>query len=398
MNTSFTAIAALASVVGIATPTLAAKPVASDPCLTVSEETFPSFVFSKTIEVSQNIWATGTFLADASGRCTKWISNWPRSVNLRYKSGDDNSGVALVLAKSGNDIVVGLSSISFSANGPVATQLSGPTPVLDTTDIPLPPDLLPPWEEPGLKFGAPESEWISPDGTQLLMKAGLYTSANEAAGIGPSIVTCSLSYVGSTIEPIDPLTCREVHRFAQPAANWHEIVAWGAVPGTIYSTHPSSVDPKINSLYRLTVQAAATVVEEIFHNGGILWGVRATWDAATQKEIVAVYEHAAPGSGGCSRVIVIDAYDCSSEDSEDRTCDILNEKGMRSMTWLPDGRLAGRGRTPTKKGNGQCFETESIVAYPAIDPTNTPPTVLTTTPSNPYNLCRTCIEGSAGSW
>ena len=115
--------------------------------------------------------------------------------------------------------------------------------------------------------------------------------------------------------------------------------------------------------------------------------------AVTNGEIVAVYEAAPPGGTRCSKVIVIDAYNCTA-----LNCAVVNQKGMRSITWLPDGRLAGRGQTPPKKGNGTCLENESFVAYPAIDSNNTPPTVLETTPSLPWNLCRSCIEGSTGGW
>jgi len=371
------------------------KPTSPDACVTpdvVTEVTFPSFVFTKTIEVSQNVFATGTFLADATGKCTRLIGTWPGSVDFRYNA---DANLALVLTSSGNDIVVGLSSVSFGANGPVATPLSGPTPVLDTTAIPLPPDLT----STGWKFGGPEFNRVSPDGSQLLMKLQIATSSGGGTGVGPSIVTCSLSYdTDSTIEPIDPATCREVHRYVS-GANWHEIVAWGTLPGTIYSTHPSSADPMKNSLYRVTVQPppAPSVVEELFYNGGILMGARASFAppgaAVTNGEIVAVNEGSPPGGTRCAKVIVIDAYNCTA-----LTCSIINQKGMRSITWLPDGRLAGRGQTPPKKGNGTCLEDETVVAYPAIDSNNTPPTVLTTTPSLPYNLCRTCIEGSGGGW
>jgi hypothetical protein len=218
-------------------------------------------------------------------------------------------------------------------------------------------------------------------------------------GVEPSVVTCNLSYdAQSTIEPIDPATCREVHRYAIHA-NWHEIVAWGALPGTIYSTHPSSVDPMLNSLYRLTVQPppAATVVEELFYNGGILMGARANLAppgaAVANAEIVAVFQKVLNGDTRCSQAIVIDAHNCTA-----LNCPIVNQKGMRSITWLPDGRLAGRGQTPPKKGNGTCLDEESFVAYPAIDSNNTPPTVLETTRDLPYIRCRECIEGSGGGW
>jgi hypothetical protein len=379
--------------VAVGSPALAAKPTPPDGCVGVMETTFPAFVFTKTIEVSQNVFATGTFLADRTGKCTRLIGTWPGSVDFRY-NGDAN--LSLVLDTSGNDIVVGLSSVSFGASGPVATQLSLPTSILDTTQIPLPPDV----DSTGWKFGGPEFNRVSPDGSQLLMKVGLGTGTGQETGFGSSIVTCSLSYdADSTIKPINPATCREVHRYAPLGDKWHEIVAWGALPGTIYSTHPSSANPMRNSLYRVTVQPppAPSVVEELFHTGGILMGARANvapLGTTVNGEMVGVFEHVPNGSTRCSQVIVIDAYNCDAS----LNCAKVNQKGMRSITWLPDGRLAGRGQTPPKKGNGTCLEDESFVAYPAIDSSNTPPTVLETTPDLPYNLCRTCIEGSAGGW
>lgn len=379
--------------VAVGSPALAAKPTPPDGCAGVMETTFPAFVFTKTIEVSQNVFATGTFLADRTGKCTRLIGTWPGSVDFRY-NGDAN--LALVLDTSGNDIVVGLSSVSFGPNGPVATPLSGPTSILDTTEIPLPPEVPTHW-----KFGGPEFNRVSPDGSQLLMKVGLGTGTGEETGFGSSIVTCSLSYgTDSKIQAIVPETCREVHRYAPLGDNWHEIVAWGALPGTIYSTHPSSANPMRNSLYRVTVQPppAPSVVEELFHTGGILMGARANVApplTTVNGEMVGVFEHVPNGSTRCSQVIVIDAYNCDAS----LNCAKVNQKGMRSITWLPDGRLAGRGQTPPKKGNATCLEGESFVAYPAIDSNpNTLPTVLATTPDLPYNLCRTCMEGSAGGW
>jgi hypothetical protein len=253
----------------------------------------------------------------------------------------------------------------------------------------------------GWKYGA-AIDRVHSNGSQLLFKIGLSTGTGEESGFGPSIVTCNLSYdVDSTIMPVDPATCREVYRYATNA-NWHEIVSWGALPGTIYTTHPSSVDPMKNSLYRVTVRTppAPSVVEELFYNGGILMGARANvappGAPVTNGEIVAVYEYVPTTSGTrCSKAIVIDAYNCTA-----LNCPIVNQKGMRSITWLPDGRLAGRSQTPPKKGNGTCMEEEAFVAYPAIDSSNTPPTILTPTPATIACLApfRDCMEGSGGGW
>ena len=117
-------IVTLLLVLAVGSPALAGKPTTPDGCVTptvVTEATFPAFVFTKTIEVSQNVFATGTFLADATGKCTRLIGTWPGSVDFRY---NDIAHLALVLDTSGNHIVVGTSSVSFGASGPVVTPLS----------------------------------------------------------------------------------------------------------------------------------------------------------------------------------------------------------------------------------------------------------------------------------
>ena len=112
-------IVTLLLVLAVGSPALAAKPTTPDGCVGVTDATFPAFVFTKTIEVSPNVYAKGTFLADASGKCTRLIGTWPGDeVDFRYNAG---ATVALVMGTSLNHIVVGLSSVSFGASGPVVT-------------------------------------------------------------------------------------------------------------------------------------------------------------------------------------------------------------------------------------------------------------------------------------
>jgi hypothetical protein len=91
--------------------------------------------------------------------------------------------------------------------------------------------------------------------------------------------------------------------------------------------------------------------------------------------MVAVYE---AGQSGCSRVLVLgDAGTCGPNN-----CQILNGAGApsRSLSWLPDGRMAGEGQTaPNRKG--QCSASGSIVVFDPLDPNGSTTTI---TPSGSY--------------
>jgi hypothetical protein len=64
---------------------------------------------------------------------------------------------------------------------------------------------------------------------------------------------------------------------------------------------------------------------------------------------------------------------------------------MLTVTWLPDGRLAGKDQTPPDR-KGKCASGVGFVAYPAIDASSTPGTFLIPlTGGNNF-------EGSGGGW
>jgi hypothetical protein len=151
------------------------------------------------------------------------------------------------------------------------------------------------------------------------------------------------------------------------------------------------------SLYRLTLRSApaAALAAEVFNNGVEFSSIKATavpiGPDASYGELVAI---AQGGPNGCANAVVIDAYSCTG-----LSCRVLNQKGMRSVTWLPDGRLAGRDQTPpSRRNSGQCFMIDQLVAYPAVDSSNTAATLLTKTPSSPYRSCIFCMEGARGGW
>lgn len=393
-----------ASLVLASAPALAAKPTPPpppDPCKSpsvVTEASFPSFIFARNITIKNGPYTTGTFLADATGKCQKKISeSWPgsREVNLRY---DADTNLLLIV---GAGLVAGMTQVSFSPTTGPSVPFVGPLVTLVTgAQIATPAELT----SAGWTFFVTSDPRISPDGSQILFKRS-YLNENVTPE-WPSwsldtFWTCALTYDGnSMIEPVDPSSCTEIHRApVNDNNNYGSHAGWGVKEGTFYITQPSTADRLHFSLYRLTMPPAASPgLVEIFSNGAVLDGVRATATtdpAVSNGELVAVYEFDPP-LRSCSTVFVIDAYDCAGPGS----CDVLNNQGqgngLRSMTWLPDGRIAGRGQTAPNR-QGRCYTSGenatlggTLEAFPAIDPYGTPATVLTT--GGGY------FEGAEGGW
>jgi hypothetical protein len=358
------------------------KPTEPDPCVSpnlVTEATFPSFVYTTVHSTSP--WATAVFLGDASGRCTKKVGVVPgqETVGLKY---DADSNLALIVFEDSIGVEVVTASIGFDANGPSISAVTAPVTLLDASPL-VPPDLAG-WI---IEYGTSNVR-ISPDGAQVVMNI-LYLADADWSSWVESLWTCDLSYdAQSRIQPIHPSSCREVNRGVLDQAG--SGVAWGAVPGTLYVRRPASFDSTQVSLYRLTLQPppARALVEELFNDGGTLTTVRATATSAPEVsngELVALYEDVRSPTY-CSKVVVIDAYNCAN-----LNCPIVNTKGMRTVTWLPDGRLAGKGQTPPDR-RGRCQVGDGFVTYPAIDPYDTPATWLH--PLTGQNN----FEGSGGGW
>lgn len=383
-----------AALVLVSAPALARKPAPpppSDPCTSpvVTAASFPSFIFARNITVKNGPYTVGTFLADATGKCEKKISEaWPgaQSVNLRYDA--DTRRVLVV----GDGLVAGMTQVSFSSTtGPSVPFLGPPLTLLTDDQIETPADLaLDEWT-----YSGTSDPRISPSGTQIIFQRSYLNQNHTPTWSLNTFWTCSLTYdANSIIQPINPLSCEEVHRApVNDNDNWGSHASWGAKEDTIYVTEPSTANALHFSLYRLTLPSSpASGFVEIFSvNGAVFDNVRATATTAVSNgELVAVYDLARPSNNWCSTVFVIDAYaNCAGIGS----CEILNNQGqgngLRSVTWLPDGRVAGGGQTAPSR-QGSCKSTGTLDAFPAIDPYGTPATVLTT--DGGY------IEGAEGGW
>jgi hypothetical protein len=404
LNEHAISLGLVAALVLASAPALAGKPAPPpppDPCKfpsVVTDATFPSFIFSRNITVKNGPYTIGTFLADASGKCEKKISeSWPgaQEVNLRYDA--DTRRVLVV----GDGLVARMTQVTFGpATGPSVPFL-GPTIALLTGAALsfIPADLT---SDGWTSYGTYDPR-ISSSGTQILFQRVYLNQNSTQTWSLDTFWTCALTYdVDSTIQPIDPSSCTEVHRApVNDNNNYGSHASWGVHDGTIYVVQPSSNGVwRQFSLYRLTLPPAPSPgLVEIFSNGTVFDYVRATATTdptVSNGELVAVYEFDPPPRS-CSTAFVIDAYEnCAGIGS----CTILNNQGqgngLRSVTWLPDGRVAGRGQMAPNR-QGRCYTTGenaslggTLDAFPAIDPYGTPATVLTT--GGGY------FEGAEGGW
>ena len=376
-------------------PALAAKPTPPppppDPCTSpsvVTETTFPSFIFSREITVKRGPYTIGAFLADATGKCEKKISEaWPGSQEVNLRFDPDTQRVLIV----GDGLRAAMTRVSFSpSSGPSVAPLSASTILLTDEQIETPADLIAAgWS----RYGTTYDPRISPDGTQILFHVAYLDSRWSPSWSLNTFWTCDLTYDGnSIIELIDPSSCLEVHRSpVNNDNNYGSHASWGTRPGTIYVLDPWSSDRSQFSLLRRTLPPAVSAgLVEVFRHGTVFDIVRtiATTDPAVESgELVALFELHGPPDW-CSNVVVIDAYDCSGVES----CEILNNQGqgngLRSLSWLRDGRLAGSGQSPPNRQN-RCVATGTVDAYPGIDPNGTPATVLNT---------GSYAEGAEGGW
>ncbi len=348
---------------------------------------FPAFLFSRNITVKNGPYTIATFLADATGKCVKKISeSWPgdQRVHMRF---DSDTGRVLVI---GDQMTARMTQVSFSpTTGPSVPSLGAPIVLLAETALGVPADL----EAGGWAGGGDADPEISPDGTQILFQRGYFNDDSEPDSYLDTFWTCGLTYdAAGIVEPIDTASCVEVHRVpVNDDNNWGAHAGWGVKPGTIYVVQPSSMDRSQLSLHRLTLAPpAAPEFSEIFRNGSVFDFVRATATddpAVASGELVAVYDMRRPPNW-CGRVYVIDAYDCG----ENGSCTVLNNQGqgnfLRSVTWLPDGRVTGQGETGPSR-QGRCLSSDSLSAFPPIDPYGTPATELTKGGT---------IEGASGGW
>lgn len=367
-----------------------------DPCTTpsvVDQTTFPSFIFARNITQKNGPYTIGTFLADATGKCERLIStSWPgpREVNMRF---DADTGNVLVVA---DGILAGLWHVNFGASGPSVSLFTSPMVLLNPADIVAPADLTNAgWTRNGQS--GPSDPRISPDGTQILFNMTYWHHDWTPTGSLNTFWTCDLIYDNSKIiQTIDPSSCAEVHRSPiNDNNNFGSHASWGITDGTIYLTEPSTADPLQFSLSRLTLSSAQPPVE-LFTNGARVFDYARAIAApngpdVSNGELVAVFELAVPLNNWCGAVFVFDAYGgCDGHGS----CAVLNNQGqgngLRSMTWLPDGRVAGWNQTAPNR-QGRCLAGTGFVAFPAIDPNGASAEPLTT---GQYFY----IEGAEGGW
>ena len=358
--------AALALVSASASAGKPAPPPPPDPCLTVTAATFPSFAFQRNTTPKNGPYTFTTYLADASGQCAKFVATWPvdHSYDMRY---DSASRKVLIVSLSGGGLAGATYEVSFDGNkGPVVATATEPVTMLDFTALSAPSDL-----EPGWTWYGWDDFVVSPDGSQILI-GGSYKNGSTPVKVQNTFWTCDLN---STAPSINASSCKEVHR-GPVNPNWGVKANWGATAATIYVTEPPPDDLNAISLYRLTLPTDSVPGSfvKVFSDGKALRMPR-TLPNGTGGELVAIFEQG-PMPENCQKVIVIDPATCVNY-----SCTVLNNQGLgnwvRTVTWLPDGRVAGVGQTAPNR-QGRCVSTGTVVAFPAIDPNGTSVTTLTT--------------------
>jgi hypothetical protein len=188
-------------------------------------------------------------------------------------------------------------------------------------------------------------------GTVETVKTTHWTCPFDSSQESPVVATgCQMLYIGST--PGDTSSA-----------------GWGGGSDSVYITDKAS-SGSARSLYRLQLatQTTSQTLTEIWSLGTMFRDAKASLNTQGQ-ELVAVYESGRPGN--CTRILVIDAGTCPIGG-----CQVVNGDGSPalSIAWLPDGRVAGGGRTgPDRKG--QCSSSGSIVTFDPYDPNGITTTV-----------------------
>jgi hypothetical protein len=344
---------------------LAGKPAPQpppNPCIGAESRGFPALAFTRQRTTSGRVYHD-TILADPSGQCQQTIfvadglapSRPAADVNLRYDAATRSGLVVRGGGAPGVTIAVSRYAVSFDSDGVPSVQAGPYSTLLSLADLATPEELN------GWSTYVLANPMIAPDGTKMLAAVAFRQVQGTVETMMTTFWTCPFDAVLPS--PVTASACRMVHR-GTPGGSTS--AGWGGRSDALYLTDTSIGGGAGRSLYRLPL--ATLQLSEIWSLGTRFHAARGSLDAAG-NELVAVYE--AGGASGCSRVLVVAANTCAGNG-----CTVLNGAGSpaRSVTWLPDGRVAGEGQTlPNRKG--QCSASGSIVAFEADEPNGTTTTI-----------------------
>jgi hypothetical protein len=350
-----------------------APPPPPNPCIGADSRGFPAMVFTRQRTTGGRIYYD-TILADASGQCQQTIYvadglSAPRpssDVNLRYDAVTGNGLVVRGGGAPGLTIAASRYTVTFGASG-VPLVLSGSySTILALADLQIPVEL------DGWSKYVIANPLISPDGTKMLATVAFRQVQGTVVTVRSTFWTCPFDSLQQP--PTVATSCQMVYPGA--AGNSSPSAGWSGGSDSIYITD-ALTNGSGRALYRLQLATQTTLqtLSVIWSQGSLFYGVRGG-PASANRELVAVYE--AVPSTGCHRIWVIDANQCGGG-----ACTDLNGavRPARTMTWLPDGGLAGEGQT-TPNRKGQCFAAGSIIKFDADDPNAT--TTTTVTPNGSY--------------
>jgi hypothetical protein len=326
-----------------------------DPCVGAETRGFPALVFGRQMTVSGvNAWYF--VAADATGTCERTIVNAGSAShdhNFRYDP-STGRGVLLGSANAYGHLAATI-DVTFDSQGAPAVQTSAFSTIMVKADVPILPELQGAgWT---LQYMSPAA--ISPDGSRIVF-SGWYIHPT----LGDLNVNwvCPFSFSAATL---DSANCRDVFRRAPDSGSTQ--ASWGARGDSLYFT-VGAQSGFGTALYRLMLSDG--MFSQIWSRGTDIMGAKAALDPFGHERVV-VYEWD-PTPAHCVRLLVIDADTCV-----DNNCQILNGGGNpgRSLTWLPDGRVAAEGQTvPNRKG--QCSAAGSIVTFDSNDTTGTSTTLI----------------------
>lgn len=329
-------------------PAIAARPTkpggggtSPDPCLGANQNGFPAIGFSRQVFVD-GLWTWGIYLADATAKCERLIGtkdggNVGKTVSIHY---DPQLASGTLVTHDWNWVFIASTfSISFDEKGVPTVVSSAFGNLLRMVDLPSQGGWMP------THMGDPR---ISPDGSAILFRAG-------EDSMKYVVFRCDMDPAG-----IDPRSCNVVH-----TGSGGNGASWASDGAAIYVTE-TATSGSGTSLYRVSLNDG--VAEELWSRGTMLGGPVATLIGGVEH--VAVYEPG--GTSGCASILVTRPSTCNKDALHLLHCDIENGVGhpARSLTWLPDGRIAGEGQSAPNRKN-KCSSTGTIVTFEPTDQNGT---------------------------